>query len=136
MTQQPVLIQLPEELYERVRQVAQDSNRPLESILVDSLALLFGDLPDNAELTPQILATFSDEQLWAIVQRALAWPQDARLRELTMLGKQGILSAQEQTEMERLVDQVDRYVLVRSHALLLLKQRGHDVERRLKLGAL
>ena len=88
-----------------------------------------------AELTPQILETFSDEQLWAIVQRELAWPQDVRLRELTTLGKQGNLSAEEQIEMERLVDQVDRYVLVRSQALLLLKQRGHDVERRLKLGA-
>jgi hypothetical protein len=135
MAQQPVVLQLPEELYERIRQVAQDSNRPLETVMVDSLSLLFGDLPDNAELTPQILATFSDEQLWAIVQRSLAWPQDVRLRELTTLGKQGSLSAEEQSELERLVDQVDRYVLVRSHALLLLKQRGYDVERRLKLGA-
>src|SRR5258708_1439194 len=104
MTQQPVVLQLPEELYERVRQIAQDSNRPIEMVLVDSLALLFGDLPDNAELTPQILATLSDEQLWAIVQRELAWPQDVRLRELTALGKQGNLSVEEQAEMERLVE--------------------------------
>ena|SRR5579859_1793831 len=135
MTQQPVILQLPDDLYERVRQVAQESHRPLESVLVDSLTLLFGDLPDNAELTPQTLATFSDEQLWALVQRSLAWPQDVRLRELTALGKQGNLTTEEQAEMERLVDQVDRYILVRSQALLLLKQRGHDVERRLKLGA-
>ena len=135
MAQQPVVLQLPEDLYERVRQVAQDSHRPLETVLLDSLSLLFGDLPDNAELTPQILATFSDEQLWAVVERELTWPQDIRLRELTTLGKHGSLSAEEQAEMERLVDQVDRYVLVRSHALLFLKQRGHDIERRLKLGA-
>jgi hypothetical protein len=135
MTQQPVLLQLPEDLYERVRQIAEESNRPLENVLLDSLALLFGDWPDEATLSPQFLETLTDEQLWAIVHRALAWPQDIRLRELTTLGKQGNLSAEEQTEMERLVDQVDRYVLVRSQALVLLKQRGQDVEHRLRLGA-
>ncbi len=135
MTQQPVLLQLPEDLYERVRQIAEESKRPLEEVLLDSLALLFGDLPDEASLSPQFLETLTDEQLWAIVHRALTWPQDIRLRELTALGKQGTLSADEQAEMERLVVQVDRYVLVRSRALMLLKGRGHDVEQRLRLGA-
>jgi hypothetical protein len=135
MTQQPVLLQLPEDLYERVRQIAEESKRPLENVLLDSLTLLFGDWPDEATFNPQFLETLTDEQLWAIVHRALAWPQDIRLRELTALGKQGNLSAEEQTEMERLVNQVDRYILVRSQALMLLKQRGQDVEHRLRLGA-
>jgi hypothetical protein len=135
MSQQSVLLQMPEELYERVRRIAEDSDRPVENVLLDSIALLFGELPPDDELTPQLLGTFSDEQLWAIVYRSLAWPQDTRLRELTALGKRGSLSDEEQTEMERLVDGVDRYVLLRSQALLLLKQRGYDVERRLKLGA-
>ncbi|MHB8625261.1 MAG: hypothetical protein ACYDBJ_11365 [Aggregatilineales bacterium] len=77
----------------------------------------------------------SDEQLWAIVYRPLAWTKDIRLRELTSLGKFGGLSADEQAETERLVDQVDRYVLLRSQALLLLKQRGYDVEHHLRMGA-
>ncbi len=135
MNQQPVVLQLPEDLYERIRQVAADSRRPLEEVLVDSLALLFGDLAENTQLTPELLGSLTDEQLWAIVHRALAWPQDSRLRELTALGKQGRLSTEEQAELERLVDQVDRYVVVRSQALLLLKERGYDVEQRLRLGA-
>ena len=135
MAQQPVVLQLPESLYERVRQIAADSHRPLEEVLVGSLALLFDDLPDNPALTPQLLEALSDEQLWAIVFRPLAWTQDVRLRELTALGKAGALSADERAEIERLVDQLDRYVLLRSQALLLLKQRGHDVEHRLRIGA-
>lgn len=135
MAQQPVVLQLPESLYERVRQVAVDSNRPLEEVLLDSLALLFDDLPDSASLTPELLGDLSNEQLWAIVYRPLAWAQDVRLRELTALGKLGSLSSDEQAEIERLADQVDRYVLLRSQALLLLKQRGYDVERRLQMGA-
>lgn len=135
MSEQPVLLQLPEELYQRVLQITEESQRPLESVLVESLALMFGELPDRNNFTPQTFETLTDEQLWAIVYRVLAWPQDVRLRELTALGKQGSLTVEEHAEMERLIDQVDRYVLMRSQALLVLKQRGHDVEHRLKLGA-
>jgi hypothetical protein len=132
MTQSPILLQLPDELYERLREIADDSHRPVESVLIDSLTLLFGNLP---AINPQQLENFSDEQLWALVHRQIAWPQDARLRELTQLSKQGLLSSDQQSELESLVDAYDQYVLLRSQALLHLKQRGYDVEQRLKLGA-
>ena len=134
MGQSTVELQIPAEIYERARQIASDSNRSLESVLLDGLALLFGDLPDTS-LSPDALKDYTDEQLWAVVHQRLAWPQDARLRELIALGKQGQLTADEQAEMERLVDLVDHQMLLRSEALLLLKQRGHDVEKKLKLGA-
>ncbi len=132
MTQAPILLQLPDELYERLREIADDSQRPVESVLIDSLTLLFGNLPN---IEPQQLASFSDEKLWALVHRLLAWPQDARLRELTTLSKQGTLSPADQSEMEALLTAYDQYVLMRSQALLHLKQRGYDVEQRLRLGA-
>ncbi|MBX3062383.1 MAG: hypothetical protein U0528_06670 [Anaerolineae bacterium] len=135
MSDQPVLLQLPEELYARIRQIAEESQRPVESVLVDSLSLLFGELPDNDSLTPEMLSSLTDEQLWAIVHRHLAWALDSRLRELSELGKTGQLSAEEYAEMESLVEQTDRHILLRSQALLLLKQRGYDVEHRLKMGA-
>jgi len=131
MNQHRILLDLPDEMYERVRQIAEDSRRPVENILLESLVLLFGESP----LTAQQLETFSDEQLWAVVHRPLAWPLDARLRELTARSKHGDITQNEQTELERLVDQVDNYILLRSKALLLLKEHGHDIETRLKLGA-
>jgi len=134
MSQSTVELQIPAEIYERARQIASDSNRSLESVLLDGLALLFGDLPDTS-LSPDALKDYTDEQLWAVVHQRLAWPQDARLRELIALGKQGQLTMDEQAEMERLVDLVDHQMLLRSEALLLLKRRGHDVETKLKLGA-
>ena len=132
MSQQPLLLQLSDELYEHIKQVAEESNLPIENVVLDSLSLLFGALPD---LHPDTMTNFSDEQLWAIVYHRLAWPQDVRLRELSALGKRGNLSPEEQNEVENLVEVYDRYVHLRSQSLLLLKQRGHDVERRLKLGA-
>lgn len=70
-----------------------------------------------------------------MVYRQLAFPQDARLRELTDLSKRGVLTNDEQIEMEGLVNAVDQYVILRSKALLLLKERGYDLEQHLKLGA-
>lgn len=133
MSQQSVLLQLPEALYERVQRAAQESNRPVETVLLDSLSLLFGDLPDTKTFTRQYLETLSGEQLWAIVYRPLIESVDKHLQELTGRSKEGNLSDDELAEMERLVGQVDDYIVLRSKALVLLKERGHDVERYLIL---
>ena len=74
------------------------------------------------------LQQYTDDELWAVVDQRLTQKQDARLRELIALGKQGQLSADEQAEMEQLVDLVDHQMLLRSEALLLLQQRGHDID--------
>ena len=129
-----VELQIPPEIYERARQIASESNRSIESVLLDGLALLFGDLPDT-NLAPDGLQHYDDEQLWAIVHQRLAWPQNSRLRDLMAQGKQGKLSEEEEAALERLIGLVDHQMLLRSEALLLLKQRGHDVEHTLKLGA-
>ena len=135
MSDQAVMMQIPSALYERLRQVAESSDRRVESVPLDSLALLFGEPPLDAEVTPQALETFTDDQLWAIVYRPFALPEDARLRDLTRWSKAGSLNEAEQQELEQLVTNVDRFVLLRSQALVLLKQRGHNVEQRLKRGA-
>jgi hypothetical protein len=51
------------------------------------------------------------------------------------LGKRSALTETEQTEVDTLVDEADSYTLLRSRPLLLPKERGHDIEARLKLGA-
>jgi hypothetical protein len=128
MSQSSISLELPPELYERIQEAAQNTNRSLESVLVDSLTLIFGEALDTS---PDALDAWSDDQLWVVVYRPMAYPVDMRLRELTTLGKQGALSDTEDAELERLIQQYDHYVLLRSKALLLLKQHGHDVESRL-----
>ena len=110
------------------------NDRSVEAVLLDGLNLLFGGLPET-NITPEALKKYTDEQLWAIVHHRLAWPQDTRLRELVALGKRSQISDDERAEMERLIALVDRAMLLRSQALVILKQRGHEVEKQLKLGA-
>lgn len=128
MSQQTVSLDLPEELYERVNRVAQDTNRPVERVLLESLDLLFGDSADVMES----LDSYSDEQLWAVVYRQFAWPYDTRLRELTAQSKERQLTDDEGTELEKLVRLWDQYVLHRTQALVLLKQRGYDLDKLLQ----
>lgn len=134
MSQSTIELELPAEVYERAQEIAKDSNRSVESVLLDGLTLLFGTLPDTG-LSPDTLKSYTDEQLWAVVHQRLAWPQDTRLRELIALGRHGQITDDEQAEMERLIHLVDHQMLLRSEALLLLKERGHNVGEQLKLGA-
>ncbi|MBK8022918.1 MAG: hypothetical protein IPK19_16185 [Chloroflexi bacterium] len=129
MTQQTVVLDLPEDLYERIRQQAQTANRPVEEVVTETLALLFG-LAEH-DVTVESLESRSDAELWAIVHRKMTWDLEARIRGLSDLERTlgSPLSAEEELERDSLVAEHDRYVLVRSTALLLLKQRGHDIDR-------
>lgn len=125
MPQHTVSIDLPEELYERVNHVAQDTNRPVETVLLESLELLFGDASKGAEG----LESYSDEQLLAVVYRKFVWPYDTRLRDLRARSETSQLTDDETLEIEKLVRLWDQYVLHRSQALVLLQQRGYDMEK-------
>lgn len=124
-------LQLPPAIQERAEQIAKETNRSIEEILLEGLSLLFGGLSD---IKTQDLAQYNDEQLWAVVHQRLVWPQENRLRELIALGKEGQISEVEKVELEHLISLVDHITLLRSQALLLLKQRGHDIEKHLNLG--
>ena len=85
------------------------------------------------ELMPELLQSLTDEALWAVVRRPLAWGQDIRLRELTAQSKARNLTPDEEIEIDQLVEAYDRYVLLRSQALMLLKSRGQDVDSYLNM---
>ena len=134
MAEATIELKVPAEILERAEAIASTSGRTAESIILDGLSLLFGALPDM-ELEPEALKDFDDEQLFAVVHQRLAWPQDTRLRELMRLGQLGRATDSEIVEMEALIDLVDHQMLLRSEALLLLKRRGHDIGKLLRLGA-
>jgi hypothetical protein len=133
MSQQPVTVELPDDLYERIQQAAEESNRSVETVLVESLNLLFGEPSSDPNISA--LKDYSDEQLWAVVYKRLPWTQSERLRELSAQNKQSLLTNVELRELETLLELVDTQMLMRSEALLRLKERGRDVEGYLKRGA-
>ena len=121
-------LKVPAAIYERAEEIAGETNCTAESILLESLAMLFSPDSDDVD-DPDALSGFNDEQLWMIVQQRLTPKQESRLSELADGGNRGILSDEEITELEAWVARVDHQMLLRSRALLLLKQRGHDINR-------
>jgi len=102
-----IRVDLPADLYQQVREAAMRSDQSIEPVLVDSLALLFGDLPGSWDQLDVALESLPDEQLWAVVYRRLTWTAGARLREITVRGKQAPLTEPEQAEIDVLIDEAE-----------------------------
>jgi len=77
MSGKSITLDLPEDLYERVRQVAEQSQRSLEHVLVESIRLLFVLPPTSTDVASILAAmpSYADAQLWAMVYQRLVWPQ-------------------------------------------------------------
>lgn len=134
MTQQSVVLELPEDLYERIRIMADTANRPVEDVIADGLEWIFTP-SDVDSLTPDGLESMTDDELWAVVHRLyqhLAWSINTRSREFRERNKRLPLTEDQEQERDDLVAEYDRYVFLRSKALLLLRDRGHDVEAYLR----
>jgi len=127
MKRSTVELEIAPEIEEYVRNIAEGENCSIESILQEGLALLFGN---NSIVEYQLnrLSDCTDEQLWALIYQRLTQSQDYRMRELLYRGSEGTLTKQENAELQYFVDLVDRQMLLRSRALVLLKERGHDID--------
>lgn len=130
----PIQLNVPADLYARIQEAAARSERPVEMVLVESLALLFNAPSVDWDHLAATLDALSDAQLWALVHRRAAWMAAGRLHDLTAQGKQEDLSDAEQDDLAALVDEVDRMTLLRSQALRILQQRGHNIHDYLQLG--
>ena len=133
MKRSTVELEIPEQIIEEAEGIARRRNSSVESVLQDGLLMVFGTSAD-CEVSMESLQNFSDEQLWTLVDRGLLGAQDSRWRELMALNKKGAMTDEESKELDDLADLIDRRILMRSKALMLMKQRGHDIDAYLGLG--
>ena len=132
MKRSTVELKIPAEVFEEAEGIARCGNRSVESVLQDGLMMVFGTT-EVCGASMESLNDFSDEQLWKIVNHPLTWAQDSRLRELTARSKTDTLTQREIEEQECLLDALDRRVLLRSRALVIMKRRGLDIDSYLGL---
>ena len=135
MAEKTITLHIPDELYRQVEKAAQASERPVENVLLDSISLFvnYPQTPQQLDTWVGQLSHYTDSQLWGVVYHRLAENDSLRLGELSEKNGHETLTAQEQDELTNLLHLVDRDMLLRSEALLLLQQRGHDVQPYLKL---
>jgi hypothetical protein len=91
--------------------------------------ILYSDDEEAFDNALEAFDQFTDDTLWRILDYRIPYPQRRRRRQLidNMSRSQG-----EEAELDQLMAIYDRFVLVRSQALLSLKKRGYDMDHYLK----
>lgn len=130
MTVQPVTLNLPGPLYNRLKRLAEQTHRTVEAELLEVVATavpIADELPADLVEAISPLALLDDEALWRAARSRLSTEVAARMEGLHLKRqREGLTEAEAQT-LAGLVRQYERAMLVRAHAAALLKQRGHDV---------
>jgi hypothetical protein len=126
---QPVLtLELPDDVYERLRRAAKGMNQPMETALVNIVRAATPSLEKvPLEYRPELEAMedLGDEDLWKISRSRPAPAKQRRIESLLEKNQRGVLTDRERLALVRLRADGDRLLLQRSYASLLLKYRGH-----------
>jgi plasmid stability protein len=130
MSSQTLTVQLPEGLYSRLKQRAEQAKRSVEAELLDVLATA---VPESDELPAELqqantsLQLLDNEALWRAARGRLAGELAAELETLHFKRQREGLTEAETQRCAELVRHYERAMLVRAQAAALLQQRGHDV---------
>jgi len=110
-----ITIDLPSELAERARVVAEHTHRRVEDVLVEWLGRASNDLP---------IEWLSDAEVLEISESQLAPAQQEALSDLLATQNAGELTAQERIELDHLLNVYRGGMIRKSQALMVAVQRG------------
>jgi uncharacterized protein YnzC (UPF0291/DUF896 family) len=130
MTVQAITLNLPETVYEQIRQAAEKAQRPVNEVLVEAVtavAPVIGIAPENLRTALAQMAYLNDAALWQAARTTMTAEQRERLEALHDKQQREGLTAEEQAEEQALLALYRETLLVRAQAAVLLKQRGYDV---------
>ena len=134
---QAVTLYLPDETLQRYRRGAAVARMDLDAFIAERLAEttppLADDLPDSMRAELRSLEDGDDQALREAAQCRLSSEQQAEYDRLTSEHTDGALAADEEQRLRELGDAARRLTLKRSHALMLLKWRGHAIVSRQEL---
>lgn len=127
MSVQAITLNLPDIVYQRAKQAADVLKRPLEDVLVNTLATTLPALDDAPlEMASELatLAQLSDEALQGLANSLLPGARQERLDQL--LDQQGLGDLDEagHRELKSLTAECGRHILRRAEAVALLLARG------------
>jgi hypothetical protein len=136
MTTHSITIDLPEPVYRQLAQLARETNRSVNDLLLDTLSTMAteaDDLPPQARLSMVRMTLMSDDDLFRAAKTTLLPEQHQRLEELHLKAQSEGLSAEERQEEQALLALYHDTMLIRAQAAVLLAQRGYDVSDPAKL---
>lgn len=123
-----ITLSLPDELSEKVRAIANNTNQSVEKVLLDyiqSLSIRVPTLPPDEQAELDALHNLSNDTLWTIAGGQLPLPLQTRAQELMSKNNHEALLPDEEVELNQLVERADRLMVRKSEAANILRQRGH-----------
>jgi hypothetical protein len=132
MSVYPVVVELPESVFQRVERAARGLKQPIQQAMVK---IVEAGLPSLAKVPPQYrseleaLEAMSDEELWEIARTEMPAAQQRQLDYL--LGKnqaEGLTEAEQQL-LDQLHAEANRLMLRKSYAYVILKWRGCQIPK-------
>ncbi len=124
-------ISIPDSLYQKAQQVAQQKSLTVDEVIRTRLEVAFDqplfDLPADEKEELKAMAYLSDDTLWTIAREQMQPALERRLSELLTRNQRGTISAAEYTELEALVERGDRLTLRKSQAMKYLAERGYSI---------
>jgi hypothetical protein len=119
---------VPEDLVERARQIAEETAKSIDDVMLDHLKTLSAPLPtlppdEQAEL--DALKHLSDDALWTIAHEQMPDDVQARMQVLMDKNNFGTISDDEYHELEGFVERGNRLMLRKAEAAGILMERGH-----------
>lgn len=119
---------IPDELYQRARQIAEETEQPIDNVLIDhlrTLSLPLPALPPDEQAELDALKYLSDDALWTIAREQM--PQDVQDRMQILMDENslGIISDAEYVELEGYVERGNRLMVRKAEASGILMERGH-----------
>jgi len=134
MQDESITLRLPEELYHRLAAAAAATRRSLEEILLHALRIgsppTWDDAPPEHQAELAAMDRLDDDALWKLARGRRSEAELARYDELLEESAAGALGTAERSELELHRREADRFMLVKAHAAVLLRWRGHDVPAR------
>jgi hypothetical protein len=123
-----IILQVPEDISARARQIAAAIAQPVEQLLLDHLKTLAAPLPvlpSDTQTELDALHHLSDDALWTIASAQM--PEDVQARAHALMDKnpRGAITDDEHAELEQLVERGDRLMLRKAEAATILRKRGH-----------
>lgn len=130
MTANMVSIEVPLDLYHRLERLAALTQRPLESLVAQTLASTIPLLPDDLSPATQnaltAIESLSNERLQATVRDTLPEVDQKHYLQLREKRRSHTLTADEQATLDHLTQEADLLTLKKAYAAVLLKWRDQQ----------
>jgi hypothetical protein len=134
VTTRQVTINVPNKLYNRLRERAERSHLTLEDQVLQALRAMDAstDASDDEVLAswePKFaqLQMLDDDALWRAARSGMPRPEARRLESLNHKQSSEGLTDAESRRQRHLLRRYEWFMLLRAHAAALLKERGHDL---------